>query len=278
MQIGCSLPARTFMPEYTLQDAPQSALQTLLHGYQTAMRLGYVYIEASVGAIRDLTADELSVLSDRIRNGTFRLRACNSFVPPTLPLCTSGAADIERFVCETMQMLSELDVHTVIFGSGVARRAPDGMSEEEAEAHILDFLHLCSRVGKQYGVITAIEPLNSTETNMINTVGDAARFAEQVGEDNIRLLPDLFHMAMEGESPSVLLPFRDRIVHLHASEAPGRVFPGKFGGVYLKRCADVLKAADWQGSVTVECVFSDFEPEAEQAIGFMKENYVWDLR
>ena len=271
IQIGCSLPAKTFMPEYTAQDAPQSALQTLLYGYAVAMRCGYAYIEASVGAIWDLTADELSALSERVRDGSFRLRACNSFVPPTLPLCTADPADVEAFVYDTMQKLDRLDVRTVIFGSGQARQAPDGMARQTAEARILDFLRLCSRIGRPYGIATAIEPLNRTETNMIHTVGDGVRFMDAVGADNVRLLPDLFHMAMEREDPAVLLPLRDRIVHLHASEAPGRVFPGKFGGAYLRRCGDTLREAGWTGSVTVECVFGAFETEAEQSIQFMKE-------
>ena len=274
MQIGCSLPAKTFMPEYTAHDAPQSALQTLLYGYDVAMRLGYDYIEASVGAIWDLTADELSALSEQVRRGVFRLRACNSFVPPTLPLCTADDDEIEAFVHDTMRKLDNLDVHIVIFGSGKARQAPDGMPKELAEAKIIRFLRLCSRIGRNYGVTTAIEPLNRTETNMIHTVGDAVRFADAVGADNIRLLPDLFHMAMEQEEPAVLLPLRERIVHLHASEAPGRVFPGKYGGEYLRRCGGMLRKAGWTGNVTVECVFGDFETEADQSIQVMKEWFV----
>ena len=271
MLIGCSLPAKTFMPEYTAQDTEQSALQTLEYGYSVAERNGYDYIEASVGAIWDLTADELSRLSERVKDGSFRLRACNSFVPPTLPLCTASEADIEDFVRQTMQKLDCLNVRTVIFGSGKARHAPDGMPKETAEAKMLSFLSVCSRIGRQYAITTAIEPLNSTETNQINTLSDGVRLIDTLGADNIRLLPDLFHMAMEGEEPSSLLTCRDRIVHLHASEAPGRVFPGKYGGGYLKRCGETLRAAQWDGAVTVECVFGEFEKEAELSMQFMKE-------
>lgn len=273
MRIGCSLPAKTFMPEYTETQVAYDPLQSLLYGYETAMRIGYDYIEAAVGVIHDLTKEQLQLLADKVKDGSFRLQYCNCFVPPEIPLCTAPMETIEAFVRSTMQKLDLLDVRTVIFGSGVARRFPDSMTKEEAAKRIRAFLTLCNEIGAQYGITTAIEPLNSTETNIINTAAEGADWVRSLDLPYVRLLPDLFHMAMEQEDPKVLIQNEKTIVHLHASEAPGRVFPGKFGGTYLKKCGDTLRSFGWTKDITVECVFSDFESEAEIALKFMKEAF-----
>lgn len=273
MRIGCSLPAKTFMPEYTEKQVAYDPLQCLLYGYETAMRIGYDYIEAAVGVIHDLTEEQLQFLSAKVKDGSFRLQYCNCFVPPEIPLCTASAQTIEAFVRDTMRKLDILDVRTVIFGSGVARRYPDGMTNAEATERITSFLRLCNEVGSTYGITTAIEPLNSTETNIINTASEGFQWVRNLDLPYVRILPDLFHMAMEKEDPNVLVQNENLIVHLHASEAPGRVFPGKFGGEYLKKCGEVLRSFGWTKDITVECVFSDFESEAETALKFMKEAF-----
>ena len=175
---------------------------------------------------------------------------------------------------DTMQKLDRLDVRTVIFGSGAARRFPDGMKKTAAMEKIADFLRYCNSVGSEYGITTGVEPLNSTETNILNTVAESADFVRALNLPYVKLLPDLFHMAMEQEDPQILVENEDIILHLHASEAPGRVFPGKFGGAYLRRCADILKKANWQKNITVECVFGDFESEAQTAWNFMREVFL----
>ena len=279
MQIGCSLPAGTFMPEYTRTEKDISGLDNLLYGARVAQEIGYDYIEASMGAVLALSEDELTRLAGMVRAGSIRLHACNSFVPPSIPICTSSEQKLEQFVCTSMRALDALDVRTVIFGSGAARRIPDTMAHEDGMECIRSFLALCAREGEKHGVTTAIEPLNRTETNCVHTVRDGALLADSLSTPAIRLLPDLFHMAMEQEDPHVLMQYRDRIVHLHASEAPGRVFPGKYGGDYLRRCARTLHDAQWDGAVTVECVFGErFADEAAQAYSFMKEVFLWNLK
>ena len=172
-----------------------------------------------------------------------------------------------------MRILDMLDVRTVIFGSGAARRCPQGMEKARATEKLVWFLQICDHVGDAYGIRTAIEPLNHTETNMLNTVSETAQLVQELGLSNIGILADMFHMAIEQEDPQELAVYQNRILHFHASEAPGRVYPGKFGGEYLKRCGAVLRKAAVEKDVTVECVFESFETQAAAAFQFMKENF-----
>ena len=143
--------------------------------------------------------------------------------------------------------------------------------EARAKERIFNFLRFCNKVGDAYGIMTLIEPLNKKETNVINTVAVGAEWVREADLPNVRLLGDLFHMAMEDEDPAVLVENADIITHLHAAEAPDRAYPGKHRSEYLIRAGQLLRDARLQKEVSIECSFSDFEAEAGDAFAFMKE-------
>ena len=92
---------------------------------------------------------------------------------------------------------------------------PDGFSRETAEEQ---FVRLCKRLGPvaaRYRVTVVIEPLNSRETNLINSVSEGASIVERVNHKNIRLLCDLFHMTADGEPPQAIVDAGKHIRHCH---------------------------------------------------------------
>ena len=78
-------------------------------------------------------------------------------------------------------------------------------------------------------------------------------------------------MAIEGETAEVILDNEDIISHLHISEAPGRVYPGKFGGEYLITLGKNLRKEGFCKNATVECCFDNFKNEGPEALRFVKE-------
>ena len=54
-------------------------------------------------------------------------------------------------------------------------------------------------------------------------------------------------------------------------EAPGRVYPGKFGGEYLIKLGKELREEGFCKNATVECCFDNFEIEGPEALRFVKE-------
>ena len=120
---------------------------------------------------------------------------------------------------------------------------------------------------------TIIENLNQNETNMLNTVAESAELVRALDLPFVGLLADLFHMSIEQEDPQVLIDSCDLISHIHVSEAPGRVYPGKLAGEYFMQCVDKLHTAHFDRDVSVECTFGDMEPEAAAALKFLKETF-----
>ena len=273
MQFGCSLNSKTFMPEFTGNLDGYDPYEGLVRGYDLMKRIGYDYIEASVGVVHDLSDAQLADLAQKTKDGLFELRYCNCFIPGRIPLCTAPEKDIHEYVDETMRRLDLLGVKSVVFGSGGARRRPDGMEKAQATEKIAAFLTYCNTAGARYNIKTIIENLNKNETNILNTVAESAELVRALNLPYIALLADLFHMSIEQEDLQVLSDNCDLISHIHVSEAPGRVYPGKLAGNYFMQCVDKLHAAGYDRDVSVECTFIDMETEAAAALKFLKETF-----
>ncbi len=248
-----------------------TAFERLVSGYRSALKTGYDYIEASAGELLALSEQELETLVALRKKGEFALRYVNSFVRADLKICTEKAEILEQYADDVIKRVALLGAGVIILGSGVARQRPESMTQEEGMTKFVDFVKTCGRVAKKYDVKLALEPLNRTETNILNSVAEGAELVRQLNNPNIVLLADAFHMAVEGETAEVILNNEDIISHLHISEAPGRVYPGKFGGEYLIKLGKDLLHTDFCKDATVECCFDNFEKEGPEAFRFIKE-------
>lgn len=266
-RIGCCIPGGSFMPQG--EKSTDSALSVLQSGAAYALQNGYDYAEATVGLLMKLTDEELAAA---VQNGT-RIEVCNSFIPGNLSIMEGDPA-LEGYVDEAMRRMHLLGCDTVVLGSGGARRVPEGMSADSAMAAFERFLVLCNRYGEKHDITVVLEPLNRRECNFLNLVSEGYDIARRVSLPRIHLLADAYHMGLEDEPFSVLRAVASELRHVHVAEATVRTYPGKESGSdFLPRFAASLRAAGYEGRVTVECSFSDFLAEAPLAAIFMKKYF-----
>ena len=77
-------------------------------------------------------------------------------------------------------------------------------------------------------------------------------------------------MALEGESPDILLEARDAIRHTHISTVPARTYPVAVEPGYLPFFAN-LKAIGYQGRMSVEAKTENFEEDAAAALAVLRQ-------
>jgi len=76
-----------------------------------------------------------------------------------------------------------------------------------------------ARFAQDYGVTLGIEAVNRYETYFINTAEQALRFVNLVGEPNVGVHLDTFHMNIEEKSlPEAVRTAGSKLVHLHVIE------------------------------------------------------------
>ncbi|MCD7776154.1 MAG: sugar phosphate isomerase/epimerase [Firmicutes bacterium] len=272
-RIGCAIPGASFMPE-GIAETKSDAVAELLAGAEIVKAAGFDFAESGVGMIMKLTEDEAKYVADTLcekYGGRYRIESCNSFIPPQLKIIGGEygiGSPLYEYVNGAMTRMRILGADTVVFGSGGARRIPDGMSRESGLLKIAEFLKMCGELGEKHSVTVAIEPLRAAECNAVNLLSDGISLAKAASHPRVSYLADAFHMYHGGEAADALTKTDVLPVHIHISEPPDRTYPGSHGGDYLKAFAESLKETSYAGRVTVECGFDDFAAEAPMAYEF----------
>ena len=231
-------------------------------------------LEAGVSAF--LVPDKPEEAFDKnlalLRESGSEIVSCNGFLPASM-IVVGPSTDHEKILKwaeTTFRRAERAGIRYIVFGSGKSRKVPDGFSRETAEEQ---FVRLCKRLGPvaaRYRVTVVIEPLNSRETNLINSVSEGASIVERVNHKNIRLLCDLFHMTADGEPPQAIVDAGKHIRHCHIAEAAERTAPGTDGDdfrPYLR----ALKKIGYKGCVSIECMWKDFGAQLPTAVAELRK-------
>lgn len=109
------------------------------------------------------------------------------------------------------------------------------------------------------GLILGIEPVNRFESHFINIAVDAVQFIKDVGEANVKVHMDTFHMIREEANiAQAVIETGERIGYIHACENQ-RGIPGK-GQIPWLEFFQALKQVKYDGCVTIE----SFDPHMEK--------------
>ena len=81
------------------------------------------------------------------------------------------------------ELEKEIGIKILVLGSSGSRSIPEGFDRAEAEEQFTGFLKKIAPAAEKYGVIVAIEPLQTQETNFINTVKEGAEIARKTGAE-----------------------------------------------------------------------------------------------
>ncbi|MCI8931646.1 MAG: sugar phosphate isomerase/epimerase [Lachnospiraceae bacterium] len=132
------------------------------------------------------------------------------------------------------------------------RDKPLGLDEKKRMLErTADIFGQCIRGIETAGIEVAIEPLNRFEGFLINTAQEGVYFCELVGNRNLGIMLDGFHMSMEEDSiRGAVLAAGSRLKHLHLAEN-NRKLPG-MGEFPWNTFFAALKEIDYKGRLSIE--------------------------
>jgi sugar phosphate isomerase/epimerase len=168
-----------------------------------------------------------------------------------------------------MKRAQQIGVLIFVLGSGRARQTPDDYETEKATAQFVDLCRQIALLGEKYGVVVVIEPLRKQETNFINTVRQGTEIARAVNHPNLRVLADFYHMACEDEDAQAIVEAGSLLYHCHIAEKDERTAPGVKGDDFTPYFK-ALKEIKYQGKISLECSWKNFEEEIIPAVAEMK--------
>lgn len=104
---------------------------------------------------------------------------------------------------------------------------------------------------KKKNVILLLEPINRYETMLVNNIAEALEWLNEIGSNNLKVLPDTFHMNIEESSMEEGLRIAgDYLGYIHFADS-NRLAPG-WGHINFKKIASVLKEVGYQGFIGFE--------------------------
>ena len=232
---------------------------------------GLDYVELPVAS--SLMGDErdYETLASRLRMSRLGVPAVNVFLPATLKVVGPDAKPerLADYAARALGRARSLGVALLVFGSGAARMVPEGFSRAAALDQFEAAVRVAQAEASQQGVTIALEPLHSGETNLLNTVGEAAAYIDERRLDGVRLVADLWHMECERETFDILDDVAEQVTHAHVAAAERRP-PGQAPDnieSFLWR----LRQAGYGGACSIECNWTDLARELPGAVARVRE-------
>ncbi|HAF20633.1 MAG TPA: sugar phosphate isomerase/epimerase [Chloroflexi bacterium] len=232
---------------------------------------GLDFIELPVAKAMMGSPDEFARLVASMQLSALSARAVNVFLPATFKVVgpDSRPHELAEYATTALDRARQMGVGLLVFGSGASRTVPAGFSRDRAFDQFADAIRLVNQQASPRGVTLAVEPLHSEETNLLNSVGEAAAFLKQRRLDGVRLVADLWHMECEGEQLKVLDDLGDVIAHAHVAAAERRA-PGQATD-RIEEFLRHLRQAGYVGACSIECRWLDFATELPAAVARVRE-------
>jgi sugar phosphate isomerase/epimerase len=238
-----------------LPQQPKFGVCTSLGRSDLLRSIGFDYLEASV--VRDLmpgrSDDEFELKRAEFEACGLPVLACNGFLPGDLRVTGPDARHdtILKYAETAFRRAKSVGIQVIVFGSSSARSIPEGFDRDLARAQFVSLLKALGPLAAINGVIIAVENLQESETNFINTVREAIEVVKAANHPNVGVCADFFHMLRQGESPDMLLTAGNILVHCHLAEKQNRTAPG-VAGEDFSPFFQALAKTGYRGGVSIE--------------------------
>ncbi|WP_343701988.1 sugar phosphate isomerase/epimerase family protein [Chitinophaga sp.] len=263
-----------FLQSNALQaQLPRIGVATSMENDSLLKAAGFDYIEEGARklfgpAVPDTTWERTLARMEKMQ---LRVPSCNLFLPGTVRLIgpTANEQVILGYVDTLMQRARQAGVRIIVFGSAGARQLEDGQDPEEAKRQLIAISRKMAVVAAKYDRIIAIENLNRTEDNFVNTLAMVTDIVKAVNHPNFRITADIYHMKKENEAPAAIAAAAPYLVHCHIAEKEDRRAPGTQPDDFVPYLAE-LKKAGYKGNITIECRWKDMKEECRSALAYLR--------
>jgi len=238
--------------------------------FKHAASVGYDVVEIAPFTLAPLITDVNTNERQRIREAAERTGISISGLHWVLAhttgfhLTTPDASvrrDTSRYLVDLVNCCADLGGSRMIVGSPKQRSLSENQNQEQAWKNALEVFKDAVECAEDQDVIICIEPLGPSETDFINTAEAGRRFAAEFSSKAMSVILDVKAMCTEAISiPQIIQESAGQFAYFHANDRNLKG-PG-FGDVDFHPIAKALRAAGYDGTVSVEVFNFEEGPEA----------------
>lgn len=186
---------------------------------------GYDYWEVHLANLASMDEETFEALRKKVEELQFPAETSNCFFSGDLNLYGDDLSPVAAYTDKALKRLAALGGQVAVVGSGGLRKIPEGASREVYEEKFAGVMRLCGEIARKYGITLALEPLNFTETNLINTVEEALMLLRKIDHPNVKCLADFYHVSRVNEPVKNIASAGEALAHVHIAVGDDRHLP-----------------------------------------------------
>jgi len=155
------------------------------------------------------------------------------------------------YLCELVRFCRDVGGHLMTFGSPKQRTTVPPVTPEQAVEHLLETIAPALCLCEECGITFILEPLPLSETDVVNTLAEAATLVRQAHHPSLRTIFDVKSAAAEtNDLVKRLDEYYPLIAHIHLNDAELRA-PG-LGKTDFQPLLHYLESKGYDGWCSVE--------------------------
>lgn len=236
---------------------------------------GYDYAEMSLASLQGMSDGEFHNVCKICEDADIYVEAFNGMFGAVCLLGDNADRDnmIRDYLSKAFSRAAKLGGKVAVFGSGGARRRPDNLLPDIVLNRLCAVIRIIGEEAAKYGIKVAVEELNKNETNVINTLADAAPIIKAVGLSNVGCVADTYHILVEEGDFDSIVKYADIINHAHIACGLDRKPPSETFAEELKKIAAAFKTAGYSDRISVEAGSDDFKNDAVHSLAVLKKYF-----
>jgi len=257
---------------YAISAAPDGhPFGDLTEALEALARLGFDGVELSVRDPGRILIDALAKTAERLGIGVVALATGQAYAQERLSLTSPDDSLREGAVVRLLAQVEAAERLGALVSIGVIR-GPIPLDERrgQAEERFIAGVRRVAQAARRRGVRIVIEPIHRYSANWLLTAREVMDLLARLGEDNVGVMLDTFHMNIEEADPAAALrEARDRLWYFQVADNNRRA-PG-FGHLDFRACVSDLSALGYNGFVSAEVLPEPtLEAAARQTISVMR--------
>lgn len=237
------------------KDAPPSAF-VVWRGFEESVKksseYGFQGVELALASADDVDATLLSRWLDRYNLEVSCISTGQVFASRGVYF-THPDREVRESAIKIFDGLIDLagDMGNMVNVGRVRGGVAENQTRQEAEKLFIDTVtRICEKAQKR-NVTILIEPVNRYEINFVNNLDEGAELIKKTGCENLRLMPDVFHMNIEDDKIGQSLIRNGKYVqYIHLADS-NRLAPGQ-GHLDFNEIFNSLKAIKFNGWSSIE--------------------------
>lgn len=235
--------------------------------------MSFDYIESNATVLSRMEEAAFREAAAAVEASGIRAEAFNCLFPAEWKILSPDVTDaaLTGYLDPLFERIARVGGQVVVFGSGYARHRPEDMPAKAADGRLTEICRLLAERAVLSGLEIAIEPLNRSETNVVNTQEDARVLARRVGHPAFGVLADYYHMHAVGEGAEAVAADGPLLRHAHIAVPGTRLCPQVDDGVDYAPFFTGLAGAGYDRRLSFEGNAGDRDKTFPALLAFFRE-------